>query len=758
MSREIFISYRRDDDPGMALALHAYLARAFSDERIFMDVEDGIPPGHDFVRVLEERVAECHVMLVLIGKGWLTAEDSAGRRRLDNTEDFVRIEIESAMRLGKCVIPVLINNTEMPRASELAESMRSFARHQAVRITTTRLRADSEGLAKLLERELREITTQQSAEEARSAEQERLQKNEVEAREKVAEEQRARQAGERRKEAEEEALRQATEERHRGEAEAKQRTEAEQAFARAMRADTSEALDTFLTTYSTSHLAAEARRLTTTLLARDEAQRRAMESDDAGELRTFLRSYPRGAVADQVRARLQQLVPPQASQRRLIVALAAGAVVLVPVLAYLNWPGSPTPVSRPTPVPAPTALPQQPASAPPQSGEPIKIGFSMALTGPLAANGKQALLAAKIWQEDTNANGGLLGRPIQLVFYDDQSSPANVPGIYTKILDVDKADLVVGPYATNMVAPAMPVVMQKNKTFIGLFALDANSEFRYSKYFSMLPTGPAPKESFTEGFFQVASAQTPKPQTVALVADDAEFSRNAADGARNNAKKYGFTITYDKTYPPSTTDYSPIIRAIQAVNADIVVICSYPLSSVGMLLSARELGLKPKMMGGAMVGLQATVLKDKLKSKLNGIVNYETWVPSPKLLAPAADFFKKYQSRAQSEGVDPLGYYLGGWGYAYLQVLAQAITGANTIKDDKIADYMRSHEFKTIMADVRFGSNGEWAKSGMLQVQYHDITDSANLDTWRGMSYQTVLTPSDQKTGNVIYPYANALR
>jgi branched-chain amino acid transport system substrate-binding protein len=397
-----------------------------------------------------------------------------------------------------------------------------------------------------------------------------------------------------------------------------------------------------------------------------------------------------------------------------------------------------------------------PAAA--QSGEPIKIGFSMALTGPLAANGKQALLGAKIWEEETNAKGGLLGRPVKLIYYDDQSNPGTVPGIYTKLLDVDKADLVVGPYATNMVAPAIPVVMQKNKTFIGLFALDANGEFHYPKYFSMLPTGPDTKQAFTEGFFQVAAAQNPKPQTIALAAEDAEFSRNACDGARDNVKKYGFKTVYDKTYPPNTTDFSPIIRAMQAANPDLVIICSYPLSSVGMLLSAGELGFKPKMMGGAMVGLQATVFKDKLKSKLNGIVNYETWVPSAKLMAPAADFFKKYQDRAKAEGVDPLGYYLGGWGYAYLQVLAQAVTGAKSLNDDKIADYLRGHEFKTIMVDVKFGKNGEWTKSGMMQVQYHDLTDAANLDTWRGMSYQTVLTPADEKTGNVIYPYEKAVK
>jgi branched-chain amino acid transport system substrate-binding protein len=397
-----------------------------------------------------------------------------------------------------------------------------------------------------------------------------------------------------------------------------------------------------------------------------------------------------------------------------------------------------------------------PASASAQSGNPIKIGFSLALTGPLAPNGKQALLGAKIWEEEINAKGGLLGRKVELVNYDDQSNPATVPGIYTKLLDVDKVDVVVGPYGTNLNAPALPVVMQKGKTFVGLFGLDVNSEFHYPKYFSMLPTGPKPREAFTEGFFQVAAAQNPKPQTLALTSEDAEFSRNACEGARENAKTYGVKIIYDKTFPPGTTDFSPIVRALQAANADLVIVCSYPLSSVGIVLSANELGLNPKMLGGAMVGLQATVFKDKLKSKLNGIVNYETWVPSPKLLAPAADFFQKYQERAKAEGVDPLGSSLGGWGYAYFQVLGEAVEGAKSVNDDKVADYLRSHEFHTIMADVRFGSNGEWTKSRMMQVQYHNITDAAGLETWRGMSYQTVLTPADQKTGDVIYPYEKA--
>ncbi len=151
-----------------------------------------------------------------------------------------------------------------------------------------------------------------------------------------------------------------------------------------------------------------------------------------------------------------------------------------------------------------------PASAQAPSGQPITIGFGMALTGPLAANGKQALLGAKIWEETINKKGGLLGRPVKLVYYDDQSNPSTVPGIYTKLLDVDKVDLVTGPYATAMIAPAMPVVMQKGKVFIGLFGLAVNSEFNYPKYFAMIPSGPETKPSFTKGLLRGRRAAEPE--------------------------------------------------------------------------------------------------------------------------------------------------------------------------------------------------------------------------------------------------------
>jgi len=217
-----------------------------------------------------------------------------------------------------------------------------------------------------------------------------------------------------------------------------------------------------------------------------------------------------------------------------------------------------------------------PSSAAAQTGEPIKIGYSMALTGGLAPNGKSALLAQKIWEEDVNARGGLLGRLVKLVYYDDQTNPATVPGIYTKLLDIDKVDLIIGGYGTNLLESAMPIAMQRRKVFIGLIGTAVNSTFNYVNYFSMIPTGPDPKPSYTKSFLDLAVRQNPKPKTVAIVAADAGHGLYTAEGARENVKAAGLTVVYDRRYPSATTDLVPVVRAIAETNPDLVIVCSYP--------------------------------------------------------------------------------------------------------------------------------------------------------------------------------------
>jgi branched-chain amino acid transport system substrate-binding protein len=392
-----------------------------------------------------------------------------------------------------------------------------------------------------------------------------------------------------------------------------------------------------------------------------------------------------------------------------------------------------------------------------RAAAPVRVGLSVALTGGVAPAGKQVLAALQIWRDDINAKGGLLGRPVELVFYDDQSNPQNVPGLYTKLIEIDKVDLLIGPYATNMVAPAIPVLMQNKKTTIGIMANAANSKFHYNQYFSILPSGPQPQKAFGYGFFALAAAAKPRPKTVAIVAADAEFAQNAADGARQSIKEIGgFQMVADQKYPPTTTDYAPIMRAVKALDPDIVYVAAYPPDSVGIVRAANEIGLTPKMFGGTFIGLLLTPIKVQLGPLMNGIINNEVYLPAPSLTFPGTlELLAKYRVVAKAQGLDPIGWAYPPLAYAAGQVLGEAVEGTNSLDQVKIAAYMHTHTFHTIVGDIAFGKDGEWAKSRVFFTQFQHVTGNS-VDQFKDTSHEPVVWPDQYKSANVIYPYAEA--
>ncbi len=388
-----------------------------------------------------------------------------------------------------------------------------------------------------------------------------------------------------------------------------------------------------------------------------------------------------------------------------------------------------------------------------RAAEPIKIGFSMALTGGIAANGKAALLAIQMWADDINAKGGLLGRKVELVYYDDQSNAAVVPGIYTKLLDIDKVDLVVSPYGTNLIAPAMPIVMQRGLTMMSLFGVGVNSLFHYDRYFQIMPLGPESNQAIPAGFFAAATMLEPKPKTIAISGVDAEFGKLTTDAARSLAQKAGLKIVYDRSYPPGTVDFAPVIRSIQQAAPDLVFVAAYPADSVGMVRAAREAGLKTMLFGGGLVGLQYAGVKTQLGPALDGIVDYELYVPSPQLAFPGfAAFLERYQAKAAAAGVDPLGYYVPPFIYAAMQIVGDSVAATGTLDQKALAAYMHGHGFATIVGEVRFAANGEWEKPRVLMTQYRGVAGK-ELEQFRKPGTQVILYPPAYKSGDVAYPF-----
>jgi branched-chain amino acid transport system substrate-binding protein len=389
------------------------------------------------------------------------------------------------------------------------------------------------------------------------------------------------------------------------------------------------------------------------------------------------------------------------------------------------------------------------------ASDPIKVGFSIQLTGPLAASGKAALLAAQIWEEETNNAGGLLGRPVKLVYYDDQSNPGLVPGIYSKLIDVDKVDLLVSN-TSNHTAPAMPLIIQKKRMVMAMFALAINEQFKYPNYFQIQPFGPNGKDAVSRGFFEAAMAQNPKPQTVALLGTDGESSKNALEGARAQAKRLGLKIVYDKVYPPGTVNFTPVLRAVQATSPDLIFVGSYPADTVGLIRTANEIRLQTKMIGGFMVGTQYAAIKQQLGETLNGIVSYEQYIPEPTVRFHGIDeMLKKYQARAAEQGVDPLGYYVPPFVYAAFQVLGEAVTKTGGLDQQNLAQYIHTHSFNTVVGEVKFGPDGEWVQSRLFTVQFRGIKGN-DLQQFTSHGRHVIVYPQSYKSGELVYPYADA--
>ena len=388
------------------------------------------------------------------------------------------------------------------------------------------------------------------------------------------------------------------------------------------------------------------------------------------------------------------------------------------------------------------------------AAEPIRIGFGLSETGGSAGVARQYLLTAQIWAEQVNAKGGLLGRKIELVHYDDQSNPGLEPGIYTKLLDVDKVDLITAS-GTNYSSAAMPIIIQHGAMLLDTLSLAVNEEFHYPRFFQTMPYGPHGKDAISAGYFAAAMTMDPKPKTIALSGADAEFSKNGIEGAKHHAAAAGLQIVYDRVYPPNQMDFSPIVQSIKAAKPDLVFLAAYPADSAGFLRAVQEQGVSAMMFGGAIVGPQVGTIKVQMGEALNGIVCYELYVHEKTMEFPGTEeFISHYQARAKAAGTDPLGYYVPPLVYATFQVLEQAVEGTKSLDQDKLAQYMHANKFKTIYGDIAFGADGEWVKPRILTVQYQGVKGH-DMAQFERSGVQPILDPPELKTGTLKYPYAS---
>jgi branched-chain amino acid transport system substrate-binding protein len=385
---------------------------------------------------------------------------------------------------------------------------------------------------------------------------------------------------------------------------------------------------------------------------------------------------------------------------------------------------------------------------------PLKIGMSMAQTGGLAAGGKSSLLGIEIWRDDVNAKGGLLGRKVELVVYDDKSTASETPGIYSKLLDVDKVDILFGPYATVPTAPLMPMVKQRGILLMGNFGFQVNHVVKHDMYFNNAPWGPA--DSWARGFIDIGLKAGGK--SIAILAADQEFAQHIAKTAKAVAGEKSVQVVYEQNYPPNTVEFSTMMRAIRSTKPDMVFIASYPPESVAILRAVNEIGVgdSVKLFGGGMVGLQFASIMESQGALMNGVVNYNSWLPEPSMQYPGIkEFLEKYAKRAIEAKVDPLGYYLPPFGYAMGQLLESAVNGTKGFDQKALAKFLRENEHPTIVGPVAFSEDGERKVSATLLAQFRGVADK-NIEQFRTAGKQVILFPEKLKTGEIVVPFEKA--
>jgi branched-chain amino acid transport system substrate-binding protein len=385
---------------------------------------------------------------------------------------------------------------------------------------------------------------------------------------------------------------------------------------------------------------------------------------------------------------------------------------------------------------------------------PIRVGCSASLTGALSGT-KNMVIGYELWRDDVNAAGGLLGRPVELLVYDDQSTPSNVPAIYSKLVDIDKVDFLFTPYGANLTATIMPFAKQRDRFIVGILTLASNDKVRHEKFFQAAPWGADGGTKWASGFFDLAKSAGVKK--MAIVAADTEFSKTAAQGGKTVCEESGIEVVNFQMYPPTNKDFSGILRNIRAAGPEGVFVCSYPGDSTAIIRGIQEIGLgdQIKLFGGGMVGPQYASLMEALGPALNGVVNFHLYVPEPTLkFTGIENLLSRYEPVAKGKQVDPLGFYIPPFTYAAGQIIAAAVKGSGSVDQAEAAKWLRTNPVDTVVGKIGFDEIGNWTERRVLMVQFRGV-DGSGLDQFRKAGKQVVVSPASYKSGELV-PFMDA--
>jgi len=339
---------------------------------------------------------------------------------------------------------------------------------------------------------------------------------------------------------------------------------------------------------------------------------------------------------------------------------------------------------------------------------PIRIGASMSLTGTYAKLGKNQHEGCKLCERDLNAKGGVLGRKVEIVVYDDQSMPATAVRLYEKLITEDKVDGVMGPYSSPVTEAAANVTEKYKKVMVSPLAA-TTSIFRKGRKYIFMVISPA--EVYLEGLLDIAAKRGLK--TVAVINEDTLFSKAAAAGATDLAKKKGLQVVFTEAYPKGNTDFSALLTKVKSLNPDVIAAGTYFDDAVALTRQMRELNVNPKMFG-VTVGGDLPEFYDTLKQNAEYIYGSTQWEPS--LPYPGnKEFFDSYKKEF---GHEPS--YHSAAGYAGCLIYAEGVKRAGSLDADKVREALLKLDMKTMFGEYKVDQDGFQVAHKMVLFQWHE--------------------------------------
>ena len=373
-----------------------------------------------------------------------------------------------------------------------------------------------------------------------------------------------------------------------------------------------------------------------------------------------------------------------------------------------------------------------------QTKEPIVIGGTLGLTGPFAGPSSEYKFVYDYWQTQVNAAGGLLGRSVKLLIYNDEGVPTTAQSLYQRLLDQDKVDLVLAPFTTFVGGAIVPIVMSHkmllfNGGFVGINLFDAAGGSMFGTYTHQEP-------DYTRGLFEMIDKlpASEKPTKVAILTSQNPFPIIVRDGykgvggALNFAQARHMKIVLNEEYPPSTADFTGLLERVKQSGADMLLALTTPNDGLAIVRTAYQVGVKPKIICACGAEISTLPAFAKLGSAANGIIS--TTISSSKDNYPG---YSKLAAMMRSHGYVDIPTY-ATVAYSILQVLEQAVRQSGTLDQAKLREYILHHDFETANGKLHFGPTGVPAYS-QLNTQ------------WQG-THNVMIWPPNRATGKVEIP------